>query len=203
MMTNKQRLNAVRRARRRLQRTNIGYLEFQETGAGSEWTGAMEILEELERDLKKAIQPAIVVPDWGPIWKGGKPLLEQDLTHITSNLGWPALDDGWVAGRPILAPEDVVVYDNTSSSQGGDAFYVRGESGAEFWVAHITTVPAEGKRFSKGQIMTRISADHPRPHVHLAINARPLIGRHLVSHDDYTHGAPLIGVQLRKALERR
>jgi hypothetical protein len=39
------------------------------------------------------------------------------------------------------------------------------------------------------------------PHVHLAIDARPLLGHHLISHTDYTHGAPTIGAQLARGID--
>lgn len=134
----------------------------------------------------------------GPILVGGVSILAQDCTHLTTGLGWPAFDTGFAQiGLGVVAPEPLVVYDNTSSAMGGDAFYCRGDSGLEYWVAHISTVPAQGARFAAGQIMTRISADSAMPHVHLAINAVPVLGRPLVSRDNYTHGAPLIGDQLR------
>jgi hypothetical protein len=100
----------------------------------------------------------------------------------------------------VLAPEDCRVDDNTSGAQGGDAFYLRGDSGMRYWIGHIAAVPALGTRFRKGQKMTTISADHSVPHVHVGIDARPLLGRHLVAHRNYTHGAPLIGTQLTAAL---
>lgn len=191
-MTDKQRLALLNQLEEKLKRTQRGY-----TPNGVNWRSAMVILDELQAD---AAGPA--VPALGPIVAGGKSILLQDCTHVTSGLGWPAFDDGWVAGKAVIAPEDCVVDDDTSSAAGGgDAFYVKGDSGLRYYIGHITTVPALNKRFVKGATMTLISPEHVRDHVHLGIDARPLIGRHLVAHTDYTHGAPLIGVQLAKALE--
>lgn len=192
-MTNKQRDALLRSAMADLRKTTKGYTVAPN---GTHWRRAFGKLDRLQADLGRA-----PVPNLGPIVAGGTPLLLQDCTHLTSGLQWPALDDGFAVGRAVVAPEACVVYDNTSSAQGGDAFYVRGASGIDYWVAHITTVPALGAKFAKGATMTRISADHPRPHVHLGIDARPLIGKHLVAHTNYTHGAPKIGVQLTRALE--
>ena len=92
-----------------------------------------------------------------------------------------------------------MVDDNTSGAQGGNAFYITGASGIRYWVGHITSVPALNKRFAKGAKMTAISADHPVPHVHLGVDARKLLGHHLISATNYTHSAPAIGIQLAKA----
>lgn len=150
--------------------------------------------------------PQVIIPFLGPITPDGPRLLDYDPTHLTSGLGWPALDAGWRAGKAVLAPEPCRVYDNTSSSQGGDAFYVRGEeSGCPHWVAHIVHVPELGRRFARGERMTTISSDHREPHVHWAMDARPLIGSHLKygrtgAGPNYTHGSPTIGEQLEAAL---
>lgn len=149
--------------------------------------------------------PKPEIPELGPIIDGGKSVLLHDCTHLTSGLEWPAFDDAKFfdkrdVGRAVLAPEDCVVDDNTSGAAGGDAFYITGASGLRYWVGHISTVPKLGAKFKKGATMTEISSEHSRPHVHLGIDARPLIGHHLISHDDYTHGAPTVGAQLEAAL---
>jgi len=189
-VTDKQRLAKVRQARVAYRKTTRGY-----TPGGVHWRTVDRLLDELERDLARP-----PVPPLGPIVQGGKSILLEDCTHLTSGLGWPAFDAGFKVGLAVVAPEACVVDDDTSSSQGGDAFYVKGVSGIRYWVAHITAVPRLGTAFRKGQKMTTISADHPRPHVHLAVDARALLGgKHLESHTNYTHGAPTIGQQLAKA----
>lgn len=194
-MTDRQRLVLLRDAVRELKLTGQGYHQWSKDRQGGHWSRALAVLGRLELDLMPGLG------NLGPIIKGGKSILLHDCTHITDGLGWPAFDDAPTftkadAGHPVLAPENCQVYDNTSSAQGGDAFYVVGDSGLKYWVGHITTVPALNKRFTKGEKMTGISGEHPRPHVHLGIDARPLLGHHLVSKTNYTHGAPKIGVQL-------
>lgn len=197
-MTRKQKLNAVRRAIQHLKAAD-GY-----NPTGVHYRYVREVLESLEKEYKDA---GTKVPALGPIRAGGKSVLLHDCTHVTSGLGWPAFDDdvdfdGNADNLAVLAPESGYVDDATSGAQGGDAFYFRGDSGIRYWVGHITTVPRQGTRFSKGAVMTRVSPDHKVPHVHLALDARKLLkGKHLVSHTNYTHGAPKIGVQLKAALD--
>ena len=195
-MTDKQRTVLLKSAMADLRKTEQGY---KDSPTGPHWRNALRKLEQLQDDLQPV--PVTAVPALGPISKNGRSVLQHDCTHITSALGWPAFDDGFRIGLEILAPEQCVVYDNTSSSQGGDAFYIRGASGIQYWVAHITTVPRQNAKFKKGQVMSRISSDHPRPHVHLAVDARALLGHHLKAHTDYTHGAPTIGQQLAAGME--
>lgn len=191
-MTNKQRLNAVRRIETNLRKA-AGF-----NPEGGHYKAILRDLATLKKEFSPEPHPK--VPLLGPIVKDGKSVLLQDCTHITDGLGWPAFDDGFRVGLAVVAPESGVVDDNTSSAQGGEAFYFRGDSGIRYWVGHIAEVPAQGRRFKKGEVMTHISRDHPRPHVHLGIDARKLLGgKHLESHTNYTHGATPIGVQLTKA----
>jgi hypothetical protein len=153
--------------------------------------------------LKKhaALHPARKVPDLGPIYRGGRSLLLQDLTHETDGIdGFPAFDDGWRAGRVVIAPERLTVTVQ-SGSQGGDAFFARGDSKIEYWIGHLTRSPANGTVFAKGATMSQIAAipaSQGGPHVHTGINAKPLCGFELLHHTNYTHGAPTVGEQLRK-----
>lgn len=197
-MSDKQRLAKLVSARQDFKSTKKGY---DEKPLGPNWVAGMRDLDAVIADISADV--SLRVPRLGKVTKQTKVkiLLSQDLTHYTDGLGWPALDEMGKPGTPVIAPEDCIVYDNTSSAQGGDAFYIRGASGLKYWVAHIAAVPAQGRQFRKGQTMTTISRDHPRPHLHLAIDARELIGKHLVAHTNYTHGGPLIGVQLAAALE--
>lgn len=151
----------------------------------------------------KPTMPAI--PQLGQLYSGGSSPMAHDLTHRTGGLAgvrgsvWPAYDDGWIIGRVILAVDDLTVFDQ-SSSAGGDAFFARGASGLEFWYGHLASpVPATGRQFERGEPVGRI-ASMARAHVHLAINAVPLIGHDLAHRTDYSHGAPLVGAQLREAL---
>lgn len=153
--------------------------------------------------LKKhaALHPAREVPNLGPIYRGGRSLLLQDLTHETDGVpGYPAFDDGWKAGRAVIAPERLTVTEQ-SGSAGGDAFYAEGDSTIMYWIGHLASSPATGRVFKKGETLSTIAAipqSQGGPHVHTGINAKPLTGFELLHHTNYTHGAPTVGEQLRK-----
>jgi hypothetical protein len=160
---------------------------------------AVQLLEQY------ADEHAVQVPPLGPIAYGCRSLLVQDLTHNTDGLaGYPALDDGWVAGRAVVAPEPLAVTQH-GDSQGGVAFYATGLSKLQYWIGHVATQPAVGAHFRKGETMTRIANMGSKSHVHIGIDARPLIGKPLLygatGHGpDYSHGSPTIGAQLAAAL---
>lgn len=140
----------------------------------------------------------------GPVWAGGRSVLDQSCTHFTSGLGWPAFDDAFAEGLAIIAPEPLVVIPNPvtgaawSSSNPGLAFYARGASGLLYWYGHLDARHAPGTHFAAGDYMARVAPNNVGggPHVHVAIDARPVLGRHLESGRNYTLGAPTIGEQL-------
>jgi hypothetical protein len=142
------------------------------------------------------------VPDLGPVFNGGKSVLDHDLTHATGGIPYyPAFDDAFTPGTAIIAPEGLEVT-SQSGANPGEAFYARGDSKLEYWFGHLTSSPGNGKRFAKGQTMSYV-LDHNvggGPHVHCGIDARDLIGHELKHHTDYTHGAPTVGEQLGEAL---
>lgn len=196
-MTDKQRLAKLRQAVAALKKTTAGY-----TPTGVHWRKALGIFAELERDLAPS-----AVPSLGPVVRGGKSVLFQDLTHATGGLpGYPAFDDGFRPDLEVLAPESLTVTRQSSARRrdgnpNGKAFYATGESGLRYWFGHTDVAPKVGARFGKGQTMCRISGNHEAPHLHVGIDAVPLIGRELAHHTDYTHGAAKVGVQLAAALE--
>lgn len=149
--------------------------------------------------------PPVVVPDLGPIYRGSYAVsvMQHSLTHRTSSIPfYPAFDDGWIAGRDVLAPEDLEVIEQ-SGSAGGDAFYARGKSTIKYWFGHLAFAPPTGKDFVKGEKMGDIAwlpVSLGSSHVHCGIDARPLIGHELIHRTDYRPGAPTVGVQLREAL---
>ena len=202
-MNNQERLAKLLKAENLLKKTEHGY-----TPDAFRWQEAMKLIDEVEESL--AAPPPSPVPKLGPITVGGKSVLLHQLTHKTDGIpGFPAFDSAFGQdGIAVLAPEACICYDNTSGSAGGDAFFIRGNSKIEYWVGHITTVPALNKRFRKGEVMTRIaniSQGQGGPHCHLGINARPLIGTQLKygstgNGPDYTFGSPTVGAQLTAAL---
>ena len=205
-MNDKQRLELLEFALEELRKTKAGYDSAGQTGG--HWRRAMQRLDALEEDLKpKVAQPTARtgVPKLGPVWKGGKSILEQDCTHATGGLQrYPAFDDAFVAGRKIIAPEALEVT-RDSSSRPGDAFYARGRSGMRYWFGHLVRAPSVGTKFRKGETMG-VVPDHNiggGPHVHVALNIENLIGpgKQLAHHTNYTHGARLIGKQLEELLK--
>ena len=200
-MTNKQRIAKLHAAEKALKRTTRGY-----TPNGAHWKTALRLLNDVRADLARP-----PVPPLGPLVQDGLSVLLFAPTHETSGLlavtgsHYPAFDSEFgQIGRWVIAPEALTVT-RDSSSQGGDAFYATGASGLKFWFGHLSVAPAKGTKFRKGQRIGQI-ASIARPHVHLGIDARPLIGRDLKWGRDgngppYTFGSPTIGAQLAKALE--
>lgn len=148
-----------------------------------------------------------MLPDIGPVRAGGVSVLDQDCTHITSGLGWPAFDDCFGQGVRVIAPEALTVIANPAtgalwtSSNPGLAFYARGASGLIYWFGHLDRRHAVGQRFAKGELVGLTCENHVGggPHCHVAIDTRPVLGHHLASHSNYTHGAPKISAQLAGA----
>jgi hypothetical protein len=203
-VNDRRRLELLRRAVDHLERTEIGYVEYDETGRGSEWRAAMRALSRLEHDLLPDPLPAL-----GPIWSGGRSLLVQDLTHETDGIPlYPAFDDAFAVGRAIVAPEPLTVISPATSSSPGAAFYARGTSKLRYWFAHLDHAPRIGTRFVKGQTMAHVcpqfrpngAANH---HCHCGVNVELLLGpgHELEHHSNYTHGARTIGAQLREILQ--
>ena len=169
------------------------------------WKEAMALIDKVEASLAKP-----PVPNLGPVLYGGKPVLLEAPTHNTDGLfertgsHYPAFDFGWIAGLEVLAPEDLHVTDQ-SSAMGADAFYATGVSGLKYWFGHIVKAPANGVRFEKGNMLSRIALIPGADHGHLGIDARALIHKDLKwgrngNGPDYSFGSPTIGAQLAKEL---
>lgn len=110
-----------------------------------------------------------------PVERAGKLLIlptKWEATHPTSGLekaGFTsAIDIMGAPGTPVGAPEEgVVVYFHPDGAQGGGSMLLRTSSGREYWIGHIANGVRAGTRVKRGQRIATISADHPRPHVHL------------------------------------
>jgi hypothetical protein len=146
------------------------------------------------------------VPNLGSVFAGGQSVLRHDLTHRTSGLPrngsgdmWPAFDDAFSVGTNIIAPEDLEVF-QASSSNPGDACYARGVSRIEYWFGHLVIAPAVGTKLPKGKPFAKVCPNNlgGGPHVHVAVNVERLwgAGKVLTHKTSYQHGAPLIGDQL-------
>lgn len=145
--------------------------------------------------------PPPIVPALGPISRGGRSILQQDLTHATDGIPlFPAFDDAFYEGASVIAPEDLKVT-KQSSSRPGDAFYGQGVSKIRYWFGHLRYAPATGRYFAKGTVMGYVGANNigGGPHCHCGINVELLwgSGRQLAHHTDYSHGAVLVGAQLK------
>lgn len=198
-MTNKQMLERVIRAKAALKQTTEGY---KDRPNGVMWRRAMKHLDALQAALKPK---PVVLPDLGPVWAGGKSVLDHDLTHPTSGIPrYPAFDDAFVEGREIIAPEDLKVT-RASSSNPGAAMYAVGASGIQYWFGHLAFAPAVGRMFKKGQTMGKVGPNRVGggPHVHVGVNVEKLLGpgKELEHHTNYTHGAPTVREQLKKLLK--
>jgi hypothetical protein len=144
------------------------------------------------------------VPKLGPVWRGGKSVLDHDLTHATSGIPlYPAFDDAFAEGTEIVAPEPLVVT-RPSSARPGEAFYCLGASRIRYWFGHLDRTHQEGRKFVRGEVMARVAPNKigGGPHVHVGVNVELLLGggRQLLHHTNYTHGAPTVGEQLERAL---
>ncbi len=146
-----------------------------------------------------ALQPK--VPDLGAVYRGGATVLQQDLTHATDGIPlYPAFDTAFGQGTRLTAPEGMIVT-RDSSSMPGDAFYATGDSGIRYWFGHLYYAPAVTRRFNKGEVFGTVGANHTGggPHCHVGLNVEKIwgVGQQLAHHDNYTHGAPLVGYQLK------
>ena len=93
-------------------------------------------------------------------------------THPTSGLekeGFrSAIDIMGAAGTPVGAPEaGTIVRWDPKGAQGGGSMWFQSNSGRMYWLGHIADGLKPGTRVKRGQVIATISADHPRPHVHL------------------------------------
>jgi len=94
-------------------------------------------------------------------------------THVTDGLDLnhgakTAVDIMAKPGTAVPAPRDGVVV-RLGSAQGGQSMYFRDDEGHTWWLGHIDgrySLPA-GTRVRAGQTLSRISANHAAPHLHL------------------------------------
>lgn len=94
-------------------------------------------------------------------------------THITDGLDLnegrkTAVDIMAHPGTAVAAPADGVVL-RLGSAQGGQSMYFKDTRGYVWWLGHIDgaySLPA-GTRVRAGQTLSRVSADHAAPHLHL------------------------------------
>jgi len=175
--------------------THLALRNKHRKGSKSEWAFDLIAIALMHEAIAKP--KPLALPPLGPMYSGGKSILNHALTHSTSGINlYPAFDDVFGAGRTVIAPEPLLVM-RASTSNPGRAFYADGRSGIRYWFAHLTSSPRMGTEFKKGQkIGTTINAG--TPHCHTGVNVEKLWGKgkELIHHDNYTYGAPTIGDQL-------
>jgi hypothetical protein len=190
LLTPKQQVVVARRGKKNLKLAK-GYNPH-----GTHYRAVMEALDILEKNAAAQIPK---IPNLGPMTPGGRSILDEDFTHMTSGLGWPAFDLAFSGdpgpSRVLIAPEALVVDTKDSSAHPGEAFYATGASGIRYWVGHLKDDWPLGKRFAKGAkigdtIPTSIGGG---THGHIAINLIPVTGRHARygaegDGPNYTHG---------------
>jgi hypothetical protein len=185
-----------------LKRTDVGYPP--KLVAGTHWARAMAKLSKLEDDLEP--DP---LPDLGSVVRGGTSVLNVKLTHNTDGIPlYPAWDDGWVAGREVIAPEQLRIVAPLTSSNPGMAFYARGTSKIGYWFGHLDRHHKVGTNFVRGQVIGKIAwQPNNKSHVHIGINIELLVGRGSAlkygsngNGPDYTPYHLTVGQQLRTLL---
>ena len=194
-MTDQQRLELLRAAKKELKLTTQGYVQWAEEGKeGGHWAKAMLALNKLEADLRPDPVPVL-----GPVVIGGPKLLNQRLTHATSGIPhYPALDAGWVVGLDSLAVEDMTVT-RASSANVGDACFTKGVSGIDYWYGHLVQCPAVGTRLRMGAKVGDIAVHPNGAHVHFGMDARVLTGGKDLKYG-YGPDVPTVGAQLEAFL---
>jgi murein DD-endopeptidase MepM/ murein hydrolase activator NlpD len=138
------------------------------------------------------------IPKRTPTWGGA-------YIHATSGLaGYPALDFGGARGTPVLAVERGYVRE-FGSADVGDALYLRGDSGIDYWYGHIRRVAARGQAVRPGQVVGR-TVHHPNgDHLHLGANANiggKIIGRRRAGTDVITDPTWTLGVVTMRQISR-
>lgn len=185
-MTDKQVLNAIRRARRHLHAAT-GY-----NPTGPHYMAVDAALDQIEKEmLRRLAPPAEAWQNIGPVQPGGRSLLDMSLTHDTSGIPlFPAVDTAWGGGGGVvvIAPEDMVVDTKDTSARPGEAIYCTGVSKARHWVGHLDRDWPLGHKFKKGD---RIGKTLPIPgnsdHAHWGFNTEAIIGK---GKELYWGGAP-------------
>ena len=109
------------------------------------------------------------------------------IIHATSGLrGYPALDFGGARGTPVLAVEAGYVRE-LGGADVGDALYLRGSSGIDYWYGHIRRSVSKSEAVRRGQVIGRTVRHFNGDHLHIGANANiggAIIGRRRAGMDD-------------------
>jgi|SoiMethySBSTD1v2_1073268.scaffolds.fasta_scaffold98001_7 hypothetical protein len=132
----------------------------------------------------------MTVPNLGPVFLGGKSVLDMRMTHLTSGISdYVAYDDAFSAGADVVAPENLKVTE-ASSSNPGDAFYAVGNSKIKWWFGHLVTAPSVGRTFNKGQKMGDVmqTSQGGGSHLHVGMDVRAITNGKCLKYGTYGNG---------------
>jgi Peptidase family M23 len=212
-MSDKERLKLLRQALSRLARTQQGYKQAsKDINRHGHWKAAIQALHALEDDLTPRPPPTLSgkMPDLGPVFRGGKSLLDEACTHDTSRLSrYPAFDTNFRAGSSVIAPEGGRVTRHSGNDRSGFSVYLTGDSGLKYYFQHMNP---EGRapvgRIEKGEKIGTVGSARRFPrarvdHNHVGVNCEAIIGAgkqlkygRTGTGPDYTLGSPTIRKQL-------
>lgn len=125
---------------------------------------------------QKAVQQPTAAPQQGtPAMASPQGALQAPVsptgTHVTSGLGWgtrTAQDIMAKPGTAVSSPvSGTIVYFHPTGAQGGGSMLLRSDDGHEYWLGHIANGLPAGTRVRQGQVISYVSGDHPRPHLHI------------------------------------
>jgi murein DD-endopeptidase MepM/ murein hydrolase activator NlpD len=126
--------------------------------------------------------------------------------HPTKNLpGYPAIDFAATRLTPVVAVENGRVRE-FSSAIGGQALYFRGDSGVDYFYAHLRSAGvSRGERVRAGDVIAVIAPLSSLDHLHLGANANfgaKLVGRGRAGTDNLSDPATQRARATMRAISR-
>jgi RHS repeat-associated protein len=126
--------------------------------------------------------------------------------HNTENLaGYPAIDFAAARWTPVVAVENGRVRE-FSSAIGGGALYFRGDSGVDYFYAHIRSHGvSRGERVRAGEVIAVLAPLSNLDHLHLGANANfggKLVGRGRAGTDSLSDRATRRAREIMRAVTR-
>jgi RHS repeat-associated protein len=126
--------------------------------------------------------------------------------HWTENLlGYPAIDFAASRETPVVAVESGRVRE-FSSAIGGEALYFRGDSGVDYFYAHLRSPRvSRGERIQAGRVLAVLAPLPDLDHLHLGANANfggKLVGRERAGTNDLRDSATRRAWEVMQAISR-
>jgi murein DD-endopeptidase MepM/ murein hydrolase activator NlpD len=184
----KERLKLLREALTRLERTGRGYKQaIKDINRHGNWKASIQVLHALADELTPQpapTSPTAKMPDLGPVFPGGKSLLDECPTHDTSRLsGYPGFDTNFRAGSSVIAPEGGMVTRHSGSDRSGFSVYMTGDSGLKYYFQHMNPDGrAPRGRIEKGEKIGTVGSAKRFPgmrvdHNHVGVNCEAFLGK--------------------------